>query len=222
MTSKEAAVAVWRALGSGDADRIRAVLADDAEWRAPPDNATAVALGVPHHMIGPEAIVRFILDDYPRLFPTGMHIEPISVTAEATASYSSNAKVRRWPTGTPMPRLCVHFRDGGIARSPHSRIYGRPKRLSSDFRRGDARPDRLTDKQGSMLMSDKIGDFAALHVPGDPLILVNIWMRAAQAIAAAGQRRSRRAASGSRAQDAPMARIFRSKMCSKISRASWR
>ncbi|WP_171005336.1 nuclear transport factor 2 family protein [Sphingopyxis sp. 2PD] len=82
MTSKEAAVAVWRALGSGDADRIRSVLADDVEWRAPPENATAVALGVTHHMVGAEAIVRFILDDYPRLFPNGMEIEPISVTAE--------------------------------------------------------------------------------------------------------------------------------------------
>lgn len=82
MTSKEAAVTVWRALGSGDADRIRSVLADDVEWRAPPENATAVALGVTHHMVGAEAIVRFIRDDYPRLFPNGMEIEPISVTAE--------------------------------------------------------------------------------------------------------------------------------------------
>lgn len=36
-------------------------------------------------------------------------------------------------------------------------------------------------------MSDKIGDFAALHVPGDPLILVNIWdAGSAKAVAAAG------------------------------------
>lgn len=36
-------------------------------------------------------------------------------------------------------------------------------------------------------MSDKISDFAALHVPGDPLILVNIWdAGSAKAVAAAG------------------------------------
>lgn len=82
MDSKQAALAAWRAFGSGDAGRIRAVLTDDAEWRAPAGNATAVALGVTDHMIGAEAIARFILDDYPRLFSGGMQVEPISVTAE--------------------------------------------------------------------------------------------------------------------------------------------
>lgn len=82
MESKEAALAVWRAFATRDADRIRAVLTDDAEWKAPPGNATARALGVTDHMIGADAIVRFILDDYPRLFSNGMRIEPISLTAE--------------------------------------------------------------------------------------------------------------------------------------------
>ena len=36
-------------------------------------------------------------------------------------------------------------------------------------------------------MSDKIADFRALHIPGDPLILVNIWdAGSAKAVAAAG------------------------------------
>ena len=82
MDSKEAALAVWRAFATRDAERIRAVLTDDAEWRAPARNATAVALGVSDHMVGADAIVRFILDDYPRLFSGGMRIAPISLTAE--------------------------------------------------------------------------------------------------------------------------------------------
>ncbi len=82
MESKQAALAVWRAFATRDAATIRAVLTDDAEWRAPVRNATAVALGVTDHMIGAEAITRFILDDYPRLFSNGMQIEPISLTAE--------------------------------------------------------------------------------------------------------------------------------------------
>lgn len=82
MDSKQAALAVWQAFATRDAGRIRAVLTDDAEWRAPPGNATAIALGVTDHMIGADAIVRFILDDYPRLFCNGMRIEPISLTAE--------------------------------------------------------------------------------------------------------------------------------------------
>lgn len=82
MDSKQAALAVWRAFGSGDADRIRAVLTDDAEWRAPGGNATAVALGVTDHMVGADAITRFIVQDYPRLFSNGMRVDPISMTAE--------------------------------------------------------------------------------------------------------------------------------------------
>lgn len=82
MDSKQAALAVWLAFATRDADRIRAVLTDDAEWQAPAGNATAAALGVTHYMVGAEAIVRFILDDYPRLFCNGMRIEPISLTAE--------------------------------------------------------------------------------------------------------------------------------------------
>ncbi len=82
MGSKEAALAVWRAFATRDPDRIRAVLTDDAEWRAPARNATAVALGVTDHMVGADAIVRFIVADYPRLFCNGMRIDPISLTAD--------------------------------------------------------------------------------------------------------------------------------------------
>ena len=82
MTSKEAAIAAWRAFATGDAAQICAVLAEDAEWRAPPRNATAIALGVTDHMIGADAIARFLIDDYPRLFSNGMRVEPISLTAE--------------------------------------------------------------------------------------------------------------------------------------------
>lgn len=82
MDSKQAALAAWQAFATRDADQIRAVLTDDAEWQAPAGNATALALGVTHHMIGAEAIVRFLLDDYPRLFCNGMRIDPISLTAE--------------------------------------------------------------------------------------------------------------------------------------------
>lgn len=82
MESKKAALAVWRAFATRDAASIRAVLTDDAEWRAPAGNATAVALGATDHMVGAEAITRFILEDYPRLFSNGMQIDPISLTAE--------------------------------------------------------------------------------------------------------------------------------------------
>ncbi|WP_407289006.1 hypothetical protein [Streptomyces sp. BP-8] len=53
----------WKAFASHDADRISAVLTDDAEWLAPPGNATAVALEGPSHMIGKKAVVHFLAED---------------------------------------------------------------------------------------------------------------------------------------------------------------
>lgn len=82
MDTKAAAIAVWEAFRSRDHDRILSVLAEDVEWIAPPGNATAVALGVPDHMIGPNAIADFIIGDVPRLFNSGITFEPVLVVAE--------------------------------------------------------------------------------------------------------------------------------------------
>lgn len=71
----------WSALFSRDPARIEDAVAEDVEWIAPPGNATAVALGVTHHMIGPKAICRFILDDVRRLFSNGIEVEVLSITA---------------------------------------------------------------------------------------------------------------------------------------------
>lgn len=68
-------MAAWRAFASRDRARIEACLAPDAEWLAPPGNATAMALRYTHHMIGRESIVRFIVDEFPRLFVSGVRVE---------------------------------------------------------------------------------------------------------------------------------------------------
>jgi ketosteroid isomerase-like protein len=80
--SKDAANAFWAALFSRNPDQIRRSVTPDVEWKAPPGNATAVALGVTHHMVGPDAIIKFVLEDFRRLFSNGMEIERISLTAE--------------------------------------------------------------------------------------------------------------------------------------------
>ncbi|MER5829223.1 nuclear transport factor 2 family protein [Streptomyces sp. NPDC002130] len=81
----------WRAFASHDADRISAVLTEDAEWLAPAGNATAVALDAPSHMVGREAIVRFLTEDFPRLFTRdvtvtfhGFHVDGERVVVEET------------------------------------------------------------------------------------------------------------------------------------------
>lgn len=64
----------WKAFASHDADRIEAVFTEDAEWLAPPGNATALALNGPSHMIGRPAITRFLADDFRRLFVSDVNI----------------------------------------------------------------------------------------------------------------------------------------------------
>jgi ketosteroid isomerase-like protein len=81
----------WRAFADHDVERISAFFTEDAEWLAPADNATAVALGVPSHMIGGRAIARFIAEDFPRLFArdvsvtfNGMYTDGERVIVEET------------------------------------------------------------------------------------------------------------------------------------------
>ncbi|MGW6316483.1 nuclear transport factor 2 family protein [Streptomyces sp. NPDC055099] len=64
----------WKAFASHDADRISAVFTEDAEWQAPPGNATAVALEGPSHLVGRERIVRFLADEFPRFFVRDVNV----------------------------------------------------------------------------------------------------------------------------------------------------
>jgi ketosteroid isomerase-like protein len=66
--SREIVQSAWRAFASREADRVSAVFTEDAQWLAPAGNATAVALGGTHHMVGRDAIVHFLTVDFPRLF----------------------------------------------------------------------------------------------------------------------------------------------------------
>jgi ketosteroid isomerase-like protein len=81
----------WQEFASHDAARIAAVFTEDAEWLAPPGNATAVALGGSAHMIGRDAIVRFLAEDFPRFFVSdvtvtfhGFHVDGERVVVEET------------------------------------------------------------------------------------------------------------------------------------------
>ncbi|WP_433431158.1 hypothetical protein [Nonomuraea sp. CA-141351] len=54
----------WRSFPTRDKDLIATFFTRDAEWPAPPGNATAVALGGSHHMVGRDAIVHFLTVDF--------------------------------------------------------------------------------------------------------------------------------------------------------------
>ncbi|NUW35053.1 nuclear transport factor 2 family protein [Nonomuraea sp. SMC257] len=66
--SRELVQQAWRSFSTRDKDLIGAFFTQDAEWLAPPGNATAVALGGSPHMVGRDAIVHFLTVDFPRMF----------------------------------------------------------------------------------------------------------------------------------------------------------
>jgi ketosteroid isomerase-like protein len=74
----------WTTFASGDADRIRSTFTPDAEWLAPRRNATAVALGISHHMIGAHEIARFLTDELPRLYVKDVDIDFTNFIATGT------------------------------------------------------------------------------------------------------------------------------------------
>ncbi|MCX4749795.1 nuclear transport factor 2 family protein [Kitasatospora sp. NBC_01287] len=72
--SRDTVQHAWKAFASHDADRISEVFTEDAEWLAPPGNATATALDCPSHMVGRAAIARFLAEDFPRLFVSDVNV----------------------------------------------------------------------------------------------------------------------------------------------------
>lgn len=66
--SRQIVIDAWQTFASRDPEQIGAVFTPDAEWIAPPGNATALALAGPSHMIGREALVQFLSIEFRKLF----------------------------------------------------------------------------------------------------------------------------------------------------------
>jgi uncharacterized protein len=80
--SKAAVQRAWEAFGSRRAERVAAVLTADAEWLAPPGNATARAIGGEHHLVGRDRIVRFLTGEFPAVFVSDVTVEFRTVVAD--------------------------------------------------------------------------------------------------------------------------------------------
>jgi uncharacterized protein len=74
-TNKQLVMKAWREFATRDADRVRAVFTPDAEWLAPPGNATALALDGTHHLVGRERIVRFLTSEFGTVFVADVTID---------------------------------------------------------------------------------------------------------------------------------------------------
>jgi ketosteroid isomerase-like protein len=66
--NKQIVIDMWKSFSTRDAARIEPFFSDDAVWVAPQDNATAKFLGERSGMIGSAQIVRFILEQFPKVF----------------------------------------------------------------------------------------------------------------------------------------------------------
>jgi ketosteroid isomerase-like protein len=75
VSSRQLVVQAWEAFATRDPGRVRAVFAADAEWLAPPGNATALALGGSHHLVGRDRIVQFLTSEFGRVFVAGVSID---------------------------------------------------------------------------------------------------------------------------------------------------
>ena len=81
-TNKDIVVCLWQAFSRRDEAQMQAVLAEDVVWRAPADNATAKFLGLPSGMSCRDQIVRFIIDQLPKLFARDVKVEYKGVYAD--------------------------------------------------------------------------------------------------------------------------------------------
>jgi ketosteroid isomerase-like protein len=73
--NKRAAMATWKAFASRDPAEIAAMFTDDAQWFAPPGNATAAALNATKHVMGKADIVQFIAFEFGKLFARDVKLD---------------------------------------------------------------------------------------------------------------------------------------------------
>jgi uncharacterized protein len=73
--NKRAAMATWKAFASRNPVEIAAMFTDDAEWFAPPGNATAMALNATKHVMGKADIVQFIAFEFGKLFARDVKLD---------------------------------------------------------------------------------------------------------------------------------------------------
>jgi ketosteroid isomerase-like protein len=81
-TNKNRVIEMWQAFSTRDPSKIEPFLASGAVWTAPPGNATAKFFGQVAGMKGRDEIIRFILEDFRKLFSRDVKIDFKGVYAD--------------------------------------------------------------------------------------------------------------------------------------------
>jgi ketosteroid isomerase-like protein len=86
ITTKDIVKNAWKTFGTRDAAQIEAVFTEDAQWFAPPGNATGLALGYTEFVLDRTTIVRFLSRELHTLFVNDVQSTPKSLVAEGAVA----------------------------------------------------------------------------------------------------------------------------------------
>jgi uncharacterized protein len=81
-TSRDVVLDAWRGFATRDPERVAAVFTPDAEWLAPPGNATAMAIDGTSHLVGRDRIVRFLTVEFGSVYVADVDVAFRSIVAE--------------------------------------------------------------------------------------------------------------------------------------------
>jgi hypothetical protein len=114
--NKRAAMATWKAFASRDPVEIAAMFTEDAEWFAPPGNATAAALNATKHVMGKADIVQFIAFEFGKLFARDVKLDFKGLYGDGDIVVVEHRLQRRWRTARPTTTIiasCSKWRTAG-------------------------------------------------------------------------------------------------------------
>lgn len=80
--NKQLVLDAWKAFRTRSRDQIRPYFSPDVEWIAPDRNGTAVALGMPSGFKDRDSLMKFICEDFGRLFARDVSVEITAVIAQ--------------------------------------------------------------------------------------------------------------------------------------------
>jgi len=96
--SRQIVLDAWKAFASQDPVQAAPFFAEDAEWIAPPDNATAVALGGLSEMKGRQALAKFVTQGFRKLY-SDVSIELLGVYADGETVVVEERMRAKLPNG---------------------------------------------------------------------------------------------------------------------------
>lgn len=84
--TKDIVMNAWKAFATHDAAQIAASFTEDAQWFAPPGNATAQALGHTEHVLDRGTIVHFMAHEFSTLFTSDVKLTFTGLVAEGATA----------------------------------------------------------------------------------------------------------------------------------------